>query len=78
MQAFGQRVRAQHPDRSFQVSISMRKGDRKPRGYDAAYLNNGFGQEDCLRTVDKRRAAAMAELPDASAAPTGPAPSSAA
>lgn len=61
VQAFGQRVRAEHPDSSFQVSISVRKGTRKPRGFDADYLNNGFGQEDYLHTVDKRKAAATAE-----------------
>lgn len=54
VQAFGQRVRAAHPDASFQVYISMRKGERKPKGYDATYLRNGFGQEDFMRVVDKR------------------------
>jgi len=54
VQAFGQRVRAAHPNASFLVSISIRRGDRKPRGYDATYLQNGFGQEDFLRVVDKR------------------------
>jgi hypothetical protein len=68
VQAFGQRVRAVHPDSSFQVSICVRRGDRKPRGYDAAYLNNGFGQEDYLHTVDKRKAAATAEPTNVGAA----------
>jgi len=54
VQAFGHGVRAAHPDASFLVSILVRKGDRKPRGYDAAYLRNGFGQEDFMRVVDKR------------------------
>jgi len=54
VQAFGQRVRAMHPDASFRVSISMRKGDRKPRGYDAGYRANGFGQEDFLHVIDRR------------------------
>jgi len=52
--AFGLRMRAAHPDVSFQVSVSLRKGDRKPRGYDKAYARNGFGQEAFLRVVDKR------------------------
>ena len=73
VQAFGQRVRAAHPDASFQVSISIRKGDRKPRGYDATYRQNGFGQEDFMRVADKRTKPA-AEPSDASAAaPASPA-----
>ncbi len=51
---FGHRLRAAYPDASFQVSISLRKGDRKPRGYGKAYARNGFGQEAFLRVVDKR------------------------
>ncbi len=54
VQAFGARVRAVHPDASFLVSMSISKGHRKPRGYDAAYHGNGFGQEDFLHAVDKR------------------------
>ncbi len=52
--AFGLRMRAAHLDASFQVSVSLRKGDRKPRGYDKASLCNGFGQEAFLRVIDKR------------------------
>ena len=51
--AFGQRMRAAHPDASFQVSVSLRKGDHKPRGYNEAYARNGFGQEAFLRVIDK-------------------------
>jgi len=54
VQAFGTRMRAEIPDASFLVSISIRKGSRKPNGYDKGYLNNGFGQEDFLRVLDKR------------------------
>lgn len=54
VQAFGARVRAVHPDASFLVSMSVRKGNRKPRGYDAAYHANGFGQEAFLHVTDKR------------------------
>lgn len=56
VQAFGARLRAAHPDASFMVSVSIRKGDRKPNGYDTGMRNNGFGQEDHLRVVDKRTA----------------------
>ena len=62
VQAFGARVRAVHPDASFMVSTSIRAGDRKPRGYDAAYLGNGFGQEDFMHVFD-RRTTACAALP---------------
>lgn len=54
VQAFGARMHAAHPDASFMVSVSVRKGDRKPRGYEQAALGNGFGQEDHLRVVDSR------------------------
>ena len=58
VQAFGARMRAAHPDASFMVSVSVRKGDRKPNGFDAGSLHNGFGQEDHLRVVGKRSALA--------------------
>lgn len=60
VQAFGAHLRAAHPDASFMVSVSIRKGDRKPNGYDTACLRNGFGQEDHLRILDKRTAPAVA------------------
>ena len=65
VQAFGARMRAAHPDASFMVSVSVRKGDRKPNGYEQAALGNGFGQEDHLRVVDKRTAPAAAAAPSA-------------
>ena len=36
VRAFGERIRAEHPNASFMVNISIRKGERKPPGYDAA------------------------------------------
>jgi len=67
VQAFGARMRAEIPEASFLVSISIRQGSRKPNGYDKSYLNNGFGQEDFLRVLDKRTKPA-AEPSDANAA----------
>lgn len=67
VQAFAKRVRAAHPSASFMVSISLRRGDRKPRGYDTTYLQNGFGQEDFMHVVDKYKTLA-AEPSDAGAA----------
>ena len=57
VQAFGARIRANHPASSFLVSIMMQHGSRKPKGYDKAYLGNVFGQEDFLRTVEEQTAA---------------------
>ena len=37
--AFGARVRGDHPAVSFYISMSVRKGDRKPRGFDDASRN---------------------------------------
>ena len=34
--AFGERIRAEHPEASFKILVSVRKGQRKPPGYDAA------------------------------------------
>ena len=36
VRAFGERIRAEHPNASFMVNVSVRKGERKPAGYDAA------------------------------------------
>ena len=65
VQAFGARLRAAHPDASFTVSVSVRKGDRKPRGSDAAIRNNGFGQDNNLHVINKRTAPAAAAVPSA-------------
>ena len=46
--AFGARVRADYPAVSFYISMSVRKGDRKPRGFDDASRNGGLGQDDFL------------------------------
>ena len=59
VQAFGARVRAAHPHASFMVSISIRRGDRKPNGYDRSYPRNGLGQEDFLHVLDKRTVTAV-------------------
>ena len=51
---FGTRVRAEHPEASFYVSVRLAKGQRKPNGYDAACRRNGLGQEDFMHVTDKR------------------------
>lgn len=51
---FGDRMRADHPDASFAISVTFKKGDRKPRGFDDAYKNGGLGQHTFMHVVDKR------------------------
>jgi len=36
VRAFGERIRAEHPDASFKIIVTVRKGQRKPPGFDAA------------------------------------------
>ncbi len=36
VRAFGERIRAAYPDASFKINVTVRKGQRKPPGYDAA------------------------------------------
>lgn len=59
--AFGAKTRAEHPDASFYVSVSLAKGCRKPGGYDDATRTNGFGQDDFMLVTDKRTKPAPSE-----------------
>ena len=43
VRAFGGRIRAEHPDASFKIIVSVRKGQRKPPGYDTAEKRGAFG-----------------------------------
>ena len=45
---FGARIKAEQPQTSFYVSLAVRKGDRKPRGFDDASRNGGLGQDAFL------------------------------
>jgi hypothetical protein len=66
---FGARVRADHPNESFYVSVRLQKGARKPNGYDAASNRNGFGQDDFLHVEEGRDIGrAPGTAPDAAAA----------
>jgi hypothetical protein len=51
---FGAKIRADHPNESFYVSVHLQKGARKPNGYDAASSRNGFGQDDFLHVEEGR------------------------
>lgn len=46
--AFGAKMRAEHPGESFAILVSIGRGDRKPRGFDAALRGGGFGQDAFL------------------------------
>lgn len=74
VKAFGQHVLAAHPGQSFAILVGVKRGERKPRGFDAAYRCNGFGQDDFLLVVDRRPAPAEAAgTPVADPAPISPA-----
>lgn len=53
---FGGKLKAEHPDASFYVSVSLARGCRKPNGFDTASTRNGFGQDEFLRMDDGRTA----------------------
>lgn len=70
---FGNKVRAEHPEASFYISVRLAKGNRKPNGFDVASRGNGLGQEDFMHVTDRRTklavpAAAAGTIPDQPAA----------
>lgn len=48
--AFGGDLRKADPEASFMISVNVAKGQRKPRGFDAADKANEFGQNAFLRS----------------------------
>ena len=44
MAEFGRDVLAANPDASFEISVAMPKGQRKPRGFDDAEKVGTFGR----------------------------------
>ena len=50
---FGKFISDAHPDASFGIVVNLKRGQRKPDGFDAAYDRNGFGQDDHMRVIDK-------------------------
>lgn len=60
--AFGARVRGADPGASFLISVTLRADGRKPRGFDAAYLDGSLGHMAFLHRRD-----AAATLPSAHA-----------
>jgi hypothetical protein len=54
VRAFGTAIRARDPQGSFAILVGVRRGDRKPRGFDVAQRGNGFGQDDFLLARDER------------------------
>ena len=68
VQAFGKTLREREPDSSFAVLVGVRRGDRKPRGFDAAHAGNGFGQDDFLHVKGEQPAPVTALATAAGAA----------
>ena len=52
--AFGAGIKTKHPGTSFYISISIRKSDRKPRGFDDASRSGGLGQDDFLTFRERK------------------------
>ena len=50
--AFGARVRGAAPGTSFLVSVTLQADGRKPRGFDAAYLDGSLGHLAFLQRRD--------------------------
>lgn len=57
VRAFGERVRAEHPDASFTILLRVAKGQRKPPGYDAAEKAGAFGEDAFMQVVEDRSTA---------------------
>ena len=74
VRAFGSAIRARQPDASFAILVGVRRGDRKPAGFDAAQRGNGFGQDDFLHVRGERPAQANTPEPAEAAGPSAPAP----
>ena len=49
---FGKQIHADAPDASFGIAVIIGRGGRKPNGFDAAYLRNGFGQDGWIEMRD--------------------------
>ena len=66
VRAFGTAIREHQPNTSFEILVGVRRGNRRPPGFDAAHRSNGFGQHDFLLVVDQ--CAAPDEAADAAIA----------
>jgi hypothetical protein len=53
VRAFGARIHANHPDASFKIIVSVRKGQRKPPGYDAAESAGDFCDRAFMHIEDE-------------------------
>ena len=56
VRTFGTAIRAHDPQSSFAILVGVRRGDRRPRGFDAAQRGDGFGQHDFMQVRDEREA----------------------
>ncbi|GAD11769.1 hypothetical protein GFGA_2c0086 (plasmid) [Gluconobacter frateurii NBRC 103465] len=49
--SFGRDTALQHPGRSFKIMVTVNRGSRKPRGFDAAYDSEALGTSEWLETT---------------------------
>lgn len=49
--SFGRDTALRHPGRSFKVMVTVNRGSRKPRGFDAAYDSQTLGTSEWLETT---------------------------
>ncbi|GBQ67962.1 hypothetical protein AA15237_0282 [Komagataeibacter xylinus NBRC 15237] len=57
---YGDRIATDHPGRSFSIGVHIRRGDRKPRGFDTAYRSGALGTDKWIVTVESDAAEALA------------------
>ena len=53
VKSFGEGVAIKHPGKSFYIFVSVKKGSRKPNGFDAMNSNDALGQAAWMQTVIK-------------------------
>ena len=49
--SFGRDTALHHPGRSFKIMVTVNRGSRKPRGFDAAYDSEALGTSEWLETT---------------------------
>ncbi|MFT9366020.1 MAG: hypothetical protein ABF572_10785 [Gluconobacter sp.] len=49
--SFGRDTALQHPGKSFKIMVTVNRGSRKPRGFDAAYDSEALGTSEWLETT---------------------------
>lgn len=68
---YGEKIAADHPGRSFSIGVHIRRGDRKPRGFDTACRSGELGTKKWVVTVESDADEALALNGPASGADKG-------